>query len=673
MPERESADRLSWGIIGTGRIAAVFAGGLASSRTGRLVAVASRTQAAADAFGDRLGVPVRHGSYEALLADERVQAVYVATPHPFHAELAIGAAEAGKHVLCEKPLALNHAQAMAIVQAAAEHDVFLMEAFMYRCHPQTARLVELIRSGEIGEVLSIRVTFSFEVAFDPASRLLNPELGGGGILDVGCYCTSMARLVAGAARSEPFAEPLELKAVGRIGETGVDEYTAATLRFPGDVVAELFCGVRLRAGSEVRILGSEGRIEVPAPWLPGAESTILVTRHGEDEPRRVVVESSEGLYAAEADTVGACLEARQAPAMSWDDSLGNMRALDRWRQEIGLVYEVETPQGRGQDLPVHGRPLARRDAGLMRYGRIDGLEKPVSRLVMGVDNQRTWPHLAVMLDDFFERGGNCFDTAYTYGQGRLEQLLGAWIGARGIRDQVVILDKGAHTPHCDPESLSRQLEISLDRLRTDHVDIYMLHRDNPEIPVGEFVDVLNEHQRAGRVTVFGASNWSLERVREANEWAAARGLRGLAAISNNFSLARMVEPVWAGCVSSSDPVWRAWLTERQMPLMPWSSQARGFFVPGRADPADRSDAELVRCWYADDNFRRLRRVERLAGERGVLPIQVALAYVLDQPFPTFPLIGPRLLSEARTSYLGLAVELSPADLRWLNLEDEAEP
>jgi predicted dehydrogenase/aryl-alcohol dehydrogenase-like predicted oxidoreductase len=661
---------LQWGIAGTGRIASIFAGGLARSRTGRLVAVASRTQERADAFGDRHGVPARHASYEALLADQRVQAVYIATPHPEHASQAIRAAEAGKHVLCEKPLTINHAQAMAVVEAAAEHDVFLMEAFMYRCHPQTAALVELIRSGAIGEVRSIRAAFSFDSHAGPESRLLNPELGGGGILDVGGYSASMARLVAGAAAGRPFAEPLELKAVGRIGETGVDEYSAATLRFPGDVVAELLCGVRLRGDNTVRVVGTDGWIEVAEPWLPGPRATILVGRHGEAASRQVLVQSSEDLYGAEADLVAASLDARQAPAMSWEDSLGNMLALDRWRHEIGLVYEIETPQGRGQDRPLRGTPPTRRKPGPMRYGRIDGLDKPISRLVIGVDNQRTWPHLSVMLDDFFERGGNCFDTAFTYGQGRCEQLLGEWVAARGVRDRVVILDKGAHTPYCDPESMSRQLAISLERLRTDHVDIYMLHRDNPEVPVGEFVDVLNQHRDAGRIRVFGVSNWTLERVLEANEWAAAHGRRGLAAISNNFSLARMVDPVWAGCVSSSDQRWRAWLTERQMPVMPWSSQARGFFVRGRADPHDLSDPQMVRCWYSEDNFRRLERVERLASERGVLPIQVALAYVLGQPFPTFPLIGPRTLSETRTSFVALGVELSPRELGWLNLEDE---
>jgi aryl-alcohol dehydrogenase-like predicted oxidoreductase len=195
----------------------------------------------------------------------------------------------------------------------------------------------------------------------------------------------------------------------------------------------------------------------------------------------------------------------------------------------------------------------------------------------------------------------------------------------------------------------------------------MLHRDNPDIPVGEFIEVLDEHRRAGRVRVFGASNWSLARVEEANAYARERGLGGFAAVSNNFSLARMIEPPWAGCVSASDPASRAWFAETQTPLLPWSSQARGFFT-GRARPDDRSDPELVRCWYSDDNFARLARAEELARKYGVLPVTIALAYVLRQPFPTFPLIGPRALAETRTSCPALDVELTPEEVRWLNLE-----
>jgi aryl-alcohol dehydrogenase-like predicted oxidoreductase len=304
----------------------------------------------------------------------------------------------------------------------------------------------------------------------------------------------------------------------------------------------------------------------------------------------------------------------------------------------------------------------------MTYGEIAGVGKPLSRLVLGVDNQATMPHAAVMFDDFVERGGTVFDTAYTYMGGLSEQLLGRWVEDRGVRESVVILDKGGHTPYCDPESIRRHFAESLDRLRTDYVDIYMLHRDNPDIPVGEFVDVLNEQRDASRLRVWGASNWSIARIEAANDYAAANGRAGIAAVSNNFSLARMVEPPWSGCVSSGTAAWREWLTRTRTPLMPWSSQARGFFT-GRAAPDRHDDPELVRCWYSDDNFARLARVEQLAADRHVSPIVIALAWVLNQPFPTFPLIGPRTLSETRSSMQALAVSLTPEEVAWLNLDE----
>jgi aryl-alcohol dehydrogenase-like predicted oxidoreductase len=547
-----------------------------------------------------------------------------------------------------------------------------MEAFMYRCCPQTRRLVELLRAGTIGQVRLIRASFSFDAGFNPESRIFANALGGGGILDVGCYPVSLSRLVAGIALGKDFAEPVEVKGCGHLGATGVDEWAAATLRFPGDIVAQVATGVSVQQDNAVQIFGSEGNILVPWPWIPsreGGATKILLQNKGDDAPREIVVETQEWLYGIEADVVAAGLARRQAqpPAMSWDDSLGNMRTLDRWRHEIGLVYDLEKPQGK--TLTAAKRPLAVRPKHHMKYGRIQGLDKDVSRLVMGVDNQTTWPHASVMFDDFFEQGGNAFDTAYVYGgcDGPCERMLGWWVKNRGVRGRAVILAKGAHTPFCNPKDLTQQLLVTLDRLQMDYLDIYMMHRDNPEIPVGEFVDVLNEHVRAGRMRAFGGSNWNLERVEAANAYAAAKGLQGFSAVSNNFSLARMVDPVWAGCIQSSDPASREWLTRRQFPLMPWSSQARGFFTE-RADPKDLSDRELVRCWYSDDNFRRQARARELAAKRGVLPIQVALAYVLCQPFPTFPLIGPRTLAETRTSLPALDIELTADELRWLNLE-----
>ncbi|MCB1129421.1 MAG: Gfo/Idh/MocA family oxidoreductase, partial [Verrucomicrobiae bacterium] len=179
--------------------AKVFANGLRFAKTGQLTAVASRTAGKADALADLFGVEKRYDSYEAILADETIDAVYISTIHPAHLEPVLMAAKAGKHMLVEKPIAMNAAETAQMIAAARENDLFLMEAFMYRCHPQIAKLVELIQEGAIGEVLVVRSTFGYHAGFNPGSRAYNRELGGGGILDVGCYPASMARLVAGAA------------------------------------------------------------------------------------------------------------------------------------------------------------------------------------------------------------------------------------------------------------------------------------------------------------------------------------------------------------------------------------------------------------------------------------------------------------------------------------------
>ena len=661
---------LRWGIIGAGEIAREFAKGLAESTTGELVAVGSRSEQKAKEFSLELNIPRAYGSYETLLTDGDVQAVYIATPHPFHAEWAIRAAEAGKHILGEKPLALNHGEAMAVVEAAIRHDVFLMEGFMYRCHPQTAKLVELLKNRVVGDVRVIRATYSFHGAYNRDHRWFNDHLGGGGIMDVGGYCTSMARLVAGVAAGKDFAEPTEVKGCGHLGETGVDEWAVASLRFPGDIVAQLTAGLQVKQDNMVQIFGSEGSISIPTPFTPsrgGGVSKILIHSKNEQVPQEILIEAEKGLFSIEADAFASYIDKRQAapPAMTWDDTLGNMRTLDRWREEIGLAYESEKPQA--MVLPVHKRSLAVCKEHNMQYGDISGVSKRISRLVMGVDNQKAMPHAAVMFDDFFERGGNCFDTAHNYSDGDMELLLGHWIHNRNIRDQIVILSKGAHTPFCTPDDLTSQLLISLERLQTDYVDIYMLHRDNLDVAVEEFIDVLNEHQQAGRIRTLGVSNWSIERIEAANRYAESKDLHGLSAASNNFSLARMVQIPWAGCITSSDTESRAWFTNTQISLMPWSSQAMGFFA--RAHPNDRSDENLVRRWYSEDNFQRLERAKEMADKLGVLPINIALAYVLCQPFPTFPLIGPRTLAETRTSIQALDVELTPQDLRWLNLEE----
>ncbi|MCX6968426.1 MAG: Gfo/Idh/MocA family oxidoreductase [Verrucomicrobia bacterium] len=332
-------NKLQWGVIGTGAIARVFAEGLRQSNTGTLAAIGSRSDERAATFAQDFPAPW-YNTYEALLADPRVQAVYISTPHPAHAQWAIRAAEAGKHVLCEKPLAMNRAEAQSVIDAARRNGVFLMEGFMYRCHPQTMRLVELIRAQTIGEIKLIRATFSFCCPFDPKSRLLSAELGGGGILDVGCYCVSMARLIAGAVSGKPFEEPVALKGMGHIGSTGVDEYAVASLRFSNAIVAQIAAGVQLDLENNVRIVGTEGSILVPSPWTIGGStagfSKILIFKS--HIPEEIVIETDRGLYALEADHVAEqiALGRTESPLVSWDDSLGNMRALDLWRREVEM-------------------------------------------------------------------------------------------------------------------------------------------------------------------------------------------------------------------------------------------------------------------------------------------------------------------------------------------------
>lgn len=338
---------LNWGIMTTGSIARTFATDLPSSRTGRLAAVGSRNLAPADSFAREFGGVRAHGSYEALLADPGLQAVYVATPHPLHAEWTVRAAEAGKHILCEKPLAMNRGEAERMIAAARRHRIFLMEAFMYRCHPQTAALAALIRDGAIGELRLIQASFNLVMPYDPQHRMFKRELGGGAILDLGCYPVSFARLIAGAATGRPFAEPVEFRATGRLHpEARSDEYASAVAKFPGDIVAELSCGSTVTTAIFAQLHGTKGRITIPTPFFPGLggrEERIFLHRGGTVAPEKIVFPQGSPLYAHEADAVGDALVRGEleAPCMSHADTLGNMAVLDDWRAQVGVAYPGE--------------------------------------------------------------------------------------------------------------------------------------------------------------------------------------------------------------------------------------------------------------------------------------------------------------------------------------------
>ncbi len=670
--------KMQWGILGTGRIAAVFAGAVAESSTGDLLAVASRSREKAMGFGAKFDVPRCYASYAELLADDEVEAVYISLPNHLHLQWTTRCAAAGKAILCEKPLATNAAEAMVAVEAVRRHGVFLMEAFMYRCHPQTARLVRLVRDRAIGEVRLIQAHFSYNMGPQYENIRLSNPAAGGGIMDVGCYTVSMCRLLAGAALGTDFADPVAVKGAGHVGATSrVDEWATAVLKFEGDIVANISCGTQVGVDSALRIWGSEGHIIVPDPWFPGRggePGLIAVRRSDKRRTRNIRVGSDAPLYTLEADIVSRHHKnGRQAPppCMTWADSIGNMRTLDSWRRELGLVFDGELDTALSTSLSGAGLEPSAEVA--MPCGQVPGVDVPIARVVMGsmslgIDDM---PFTCALLDHYFEHGGNAIDTAYEYGGGVCERAIGRWIELRRLRERIVIIDKGGHTPLNYPEYVDHQICESLERLRTDYIDIYFLHRDNPEVPVAEFVDCLNAHREAGRIRAFGGSNWNPQRIDAANQYAAARGIAGFAASSPNFALARWNEPMWTpDCTTAKDADAFTWYLRKKMPVFAWSSQATGFFS-GRFKPGDEKKLppnHPARVWFNGANFLRLERARELARKKGVTATQIALAYVLCQPLDIYALIGPCTLEESTTSLQALGLSLSSAEMGWLNLE-----
>lgn len=322
----------------------------------------------------------------------------------------------------------------------------------------------------------------------------------------------------------------------------------------------------------------------------------------------------------------------------------------------------------------------------MRYGRIEGLEKPVSRLIQGtmMIHTRDQEKANALLDGVYAAGCTTFDCGWVYGGGTSERALGAWLETRGLHDKVVILTKGAHhnadRKKVTPFDITADLHDSLARLRTDRIDLYLLHRDDPAVPVGPIVEVLNEHHAAGRITRFGGSNWTHRRIAEANEYAAKHGLEPFAVSSPNLSLAQQVESPWGDdCVSISGPEnaeARGWYAERGMPVLVWSSMARGFFS-GRwtrenyQGMLETGDASSVRAYCHERNWIRLDRVRELAARRGATVAQIALAWVLAQPLDLYALVGCHTPAEFAECVAAAALALTEAECDYLDLRREA--
>jgi aryl-alcohol dehydrogenase-like predicted oxidoreductase len=320
----------------------------------------------------------------------------------------------------------------------------------------------------------------------------------------------------------------------------------------------------------------------------------------------------------------------------------------------------------------------------MEYGNVAGVNKKISRLVQGTVMLSTGEMEASvdLLDEVFELGCNSFDTAHVYAGGQAERVLGEWMERRGNREEVFILSKGAHhnadRKRVTTFDIMSDLSDSLARLRTDYIDLYLLHRDDPDVPVSTIVDTLNEHREAGRFNAFGGSNWTTERIAEANAYAESKGVTGFAASSPNFSLAEQVEEPWAGCLSLSGlqgEAARKWYGANEMPVFTWSTLAQGFFAGKLCrENFEEMKAELpgscVSAYCHEQNFDRLDRARELAEEKGKSVPQIALAFVLNQPLNIHTLIGCASGNELRANMEALEIDLSQEEIAWLDLKQD---
>lgn len=323
---------IRWGILGTGRIAGLFAQGLAAVPDAALVAVGSRTQEAAEAFGERVGAPRRHGSYEALANDPGVDVIYVATPHPLHCENTLLCLRAGKAVLCEKPFAINAAEARAMVGEARARGLFLMEAMWSRFYPAFFKLRELLAAGAIGEVRMLTADLGFRSNVNPQGRLFDLALGGGALLDVGVYPVSLASHILG--------KPSGVLSKAHLGETGVDEQAGIILSYPQGQIALLHTAIRTTTLHEATLMGTEGMIRLGLDWHKPDRITLI--RPG-SQPETIACPIAGNAYNYEAAAVGEYLRAGQpeSPIMPLDETIAVMETLDAIRGQWGLRYPNE--------------------------------------------------------------------------------------------------------------------------------------------------------------------------------------------------------------------------------------------------------------------------------------------------------------------------------------------
>lgn len=341
MAERK---QLQFGIMATGNIANQFCNGVRGARRCTLAAVGSRSEASAKAFAEKFAIPAAHGSYDALIRDDHVDAIYLSLPNSMHHEWTIKALRAGKHVLCEKPMAVTVNEVQEMFDEARRAKRSLVEAFMYVSHPQTSQMLQAVSDGAIGQLRLIRTSFSFRTKRVEGNIRFQPALAGGALMDVGCYCINFARLFAKS-------DVTSVHAVTKLHPTGVDELTSGTMRFANGVLATFNCGMTTQCDNTAQICGTEGYIAVPWPWKPPATGATYTIAHnvppkqdqlaavsGPPPKHTMTVDANAELYALEADDFAATVLDGAVPKVAPEETIANTKVLEQIRKQIGLTF-----------------------------------------------------------------------------------------------------------------------------------------------------------------------------------------------------------------------------------------------------------------------------------------------------------------------------------------------
>ena len=416
---------------------------------------------------------------------------------------------------------MNAHESMILLDLAHSLKVFLMEAYMYRVHPQTLNILNhLSLFDESNEKILIEGSFGFKAEVSSDHRLRDPLLGGGAILDVGCYPLSMCKLIAGHLQDLPFAEPKSISAAGRLDKTGVDLQSDAHLIFSDQIEAKISCAIDEQLPNKLVISNSDITIAVSDPWHCGqfheGKSSIFVN-HVSGSIEEISFDDQVGLFTREIEHASSCIlnHKIESDFISHGDTQSNMFWLDQWRQQMQIVC----PKDLIKNSPILESKAFLNQTSELENIAIPGLNKLASRLALGCDNQTSEVHAFTMFDNFYGSGGRIFDTAYIYNNGKGDKYLGQWINARQLEKEVIVIGKAAHTPQCEPQFIRPQILESLERLKIKKLDIFCLHRDNSEIPVAEFIDALTEIKEEGLIDLIGASNWELDRFSEARAYA----------------------------------------------------------------------------------------------------------------------------------------------------------